>query len=185
VQSGYIREEYVRRMLTAICEGVAFLHARGVRHGALTPPNVVVGGRMPCVLDLTNAYHDDVGSYWKPHLVSEFLAPEQNASSGTPLRPTSDIYAIGQLGYRLLTGDRRALPQACGETWPRQLRDSTIPRRDKHLIARCIQSDPARRPQSMEELLDDLGRSVLAVRVPASTLARWLARALRMIDWFK
>lgn len=69
----------------------------------------------------------------------DFMSPEQKA--GRPVTAQSDLYAVGMMLYRMLTGQkaegRFRLPSAfnCGKRWDA-------------VIEKCLQQDPADRPAS-------------------------------------
>lgn len=98
-----------------------------------------------------------------------YLAPEQ-ARSRTDIDGRVDIYALGCVGYWLLTG-RRVFE---GDTPlelildhlqkepvpPSKVTEIEIPRGLEQVILACLEKDPADRPHSARELDDLLSRSV-------------------------
>jgi serine/threonine protein kinase len=93
----------------------------------------------------------------------EYMAPEQ-ATSGT-VDERADIYATGALLYEMVTGQvpfrgddfSEVLARKTREDppSPRALEPNLMPALEA-IILRCLQRDPAARPQSMEELAVDL-----------------------------
>ncbi len=79
-----------------ICTALAAAHAHGIVHGDLKPANVLVSrqGRIQ-LTDFGVAFRDGGGS-------ASALSPEQ--VRGEALTPASDLFALGCLLYRLLTG---------------------------------------------------------------------------------
>ena len=109
-----------------------------------------------------------------------YMAPEQIA--GDPaIDHRADIYSFGCLAYELIAGTPpfqassvHALFSAhLGETpTPLHERNPDVPDRVSSLIARCLEKDPARRPQSAREILQELQ----AVAPAPGAIARRLRR---------
>jgi hypothetical protein len=90
-----------------ITEALAYVHAKGIRHCDLKPGNVLLDGLgKPLLADFGQAHLPDdtslaLGTYF-------YMAPEQ-ANLDQPLPDTRwDVYALGALFYRMVTG---ALPR--------------------------------------------------------------------------
>ena len=90
--------------VVGVLEGLAYLHARGVVHRDVKFENVIVTPAGRAVLfdfDLS------VGLAEASERVSAgtlpYLSPEQ--ARGEPASPSSDLYAVGVLLYRILTGE--------------------------------------------------------------------------------
>jgi hypothetical protein len=167
-------EGRVIHILTQVCDSLAEAHALGLIHRDIKPANVFLcrrGGVPDCVkvLDfgLVQEYHagnparkvparDDVveGTPW-------FTPPEAIQGSTQP-NPCSDLYAVGVLGYFLLTGQYIFDAETVSEIHEKQLNASPIPpsRRTtntinpemEQIILRCLKKDAALRPQSAGEL---------------------------------
>ena len=98
---------FVLNLLKQICEGLEYLHQAGVFHGELCIDNIYlvderikIGG-----LWLPSIRHD----YVLPDLMLTeksflFRAPEQNGMINRPIGPWSDLYSLGVIGYKLLSG---------------------------------------------------------------------------------
>jgi serine/threonine protein kinase len=109
---GPLPEAEARTILVAAAEALAFVHGRGVVHRDVKPDNILISRER----DTRRIRLSDFGIASLPHAGSEststqvgspaFMAPEQlldHLDAG----PRSDIYALGVVGYFLLTG---ALP---------------------------------------------------------------------------
>jgi formylglycine-generating enzyme required for sulfatase activity/tRNA A-37 threonylcarbamoyl transferase component Bud32 len=96
----------VRRLATALQEA----HARGVIHRDLKPANVMITPRgEPIVMDFGLARRDQTA---EARLTKDgtllgtpaYMAPEQVRGEARALGPSCDIYALGVIFYKLLTG---------------------------------------------------------------------------------
>jgi serine/threonine protein kinase len=176
--------ERVAHILRQICESLSEAHGVGLIHRDIKPANVFLcdrGGVPDCVkvLDfgLVKRITDDPGS----PIVQE--APGQDGIIGTPnfIAPEaindcnhsdvrSDLYSLGALGYFLLTGREVFEGETIAELCQQHLHEPPVPPsarsgRTIHpglekLLLRCLEKDPAARPQSAREMsraLDALG----------------------------
>ena len=123
-------------VITAVCEALVHIHARGWVHGDLKPCNVLLmaDGSVRLAdfglareLEGTHAYAPRVGS-------SDFLPPEwwseRISERGIPVRPTVDIWALGVTIHQLLTGGLYPFPgPARAPAAPRRRRTPTGARR--------------------------------------------------------
>lgn len=89
------------RICTEIARGLAHAHAAGVVHRDLSPGNVLLGadGQVK-ILDLGMA--TALGRKKLDGGTASFMSPEQAA--GAPEDERSDVFALGVLLYRMLTG---------------------------------------------------------------------------------
>ncbi|MYM30896.1 protein kinase [Duganella sp. CY15W] len=119
----------MRQLADAMCEA----HDSGLVHGDLKPSNLMqdVSGTVR-ILDFGLAAQFDPQATMSLHPSEQqgtiaYMAPER--LQGAPLRPQSDIYALGVILYELLTGSRpfadlnglalaAAQMQSCSDHWP-------------------------------------------------------------------
>ena len=168
-------------VITAICEALVHIHARGWVHGDVKPCNVLLmadgSARLADFglareLEGTHAYAPRVGS-------SDFLPPEwwseRISERGIPVRPTVDIWALGVTIHQLLTGGLYPFPgagprargaaaqeYAAGRA-PLRLADE-LPPAWRRIVADCLAPDHASR-------LPHTAASILA-RIPGRARAR-------------
>ena len=138
-----------------ICAGLAAAHNKGVLHRDLKPANVMLDGRGEILIM-------DFGLAGLAHEIRDFrsgtpayMAPEQLA--GDDVTQRSDIYSLGLVLYEVFTGkpafDGRTLEEIV------RFRSDRAPSRPSSLvkdldptveriILRCLETDPANRPDS-------------------------------------
>ena len=204
----------VMRIAREIVSGLVEAHKAGVVHRDLKPANIMidtdggalimdfgiarsaggpaaVAGVMPLAIKdmalTANATMDGmvVGTV-------EYMAPEQ--ARGHEVDQRADIYALGLMLYDMLAGHRRSMhaKSAIAELQARMLEPppslrsiiADLPEALDRLVARCLETDPARRFQTTVELsdalaaLDDAG---VPIPVPARFSKRVIAAVLTLM----
>jgi serine/threonine protein kinase/WD40 repeat protein len=208
-------------LIQTLARAVAVAHARGVLHRDLKPANILLqrsageercdGRRAPG--SVTESYPDLSAPGWVPKVVDfglakrlddvsltrdglivgtpGYLAPEQASLPGRPPSPAIDIYALGAILYKLLTGRAPFLADSVEATLalvanqepvaPRRLLPN-VPRDLETICLKCLAKDPVRRYAAALDLADDLGRflanqPIRARPTPAAErLALWARR---------
>ena len=161
----------VVRILHDVVDALAFAHARGVIHRDIKPGNILTQGSHALVTDFGVAKAISaalpIGTVTTAGIAigtPAYMAPEQLA--GDPAADHRiDIYAVGLLAYELLTGVSPFTGASPRETLAAQLtRDpaplhevaAVVPRNVSTLVMRCLAKDPAARPQTADEILQEL-----------------------------
>jgi serine/threonine-protein kinase len=165
-------------ILRDLARALAYAHAHGVIHRDIKPGNVLLSGRTAVVTDFgiakalgasrNDAAHITLTGTGTSIGTPAYMAPEQAA--GDPnVDHRADIYAFGCVAYEVFTGRPpfvqssaheliaahfREVPKAIGE-----LRPDVSPAIEL-LVARCLEKDPAQRPQSADDLLDSLETTI-------------------------
>lgn len=187
------------RIMSQVCEAVAYLHGRQIVHYDLKPGNVMCcdDGSIR-LIDLGMA-HEIIRSRLAlsgpapPMASADYVAPEQLRRRRG--RPSVDIYALGAMLYEMLTGH----PPFEGDdpfvvASARQIGDPKAPRalnpavtvQAEEIALRALRRDPGARYASVAELKDDLDHpaevrvSGLANRLVPVT--RW-GKALRVVRY--
>ena len=140
-----------------VASALAAAHARGVVHRDVTPANVMLTSTGAKVVDFGISAlvgQRDAAPDGSLLGTPAYLAPERLA--GGPVLPATDVYALGLLLYRLLTG---RLPWPAGNTTealrahlyadPEPL-PSGLPPEVTELCLRCLAKRPADRPLAAE-----------------------------------
>ena len=137
-------------LLTQVADALSAVHDRGLVHGELEPRSIVVSGARARVLDFGIARLLDAESPGERVTVvmrtiasPQYLAPEQ--LQGREATPASDVYALGVLAYRMLSGElpARGKPQPLGG----HLADQT---ELSELLVRMLATEAGKRPPARE-----------------------------------
>ncbi len=173
VRDGALPVDRALGILRQIAAALAHAHARGVVHRDIKPENIMLTQReghrdLVKVLDFGLAQSMDGEDDDDDTLVGTpmFMAPE--IILGDAVGSEADIYAIGALGYALLTGEclfaeheahRHRLLRAHLQqpvVPPSLRRRQEIPRDLEDVILRCLRKKPDERPRDGAELYDAL-----------------------------
>lgn len=130
--------------------GLAALHEEGHAHADIHPDSIW--------LDAQGRPRLDGGGPFGRRSVSIYAAPEQ--LEGKVLTPQSDIYAMGLMWYRILTGELpfRSLEPEDIQAYPHSPQKDLAPlsARLAPVVRKMLHADPAMRPSNAQELLRDL-----------------------------
>ncbi|MGM9484935.1 protein kinase domain-containing protein [Roseateles sp. NT4] len=194
-------------LIRTVCQVVHYAHSQGVIHSDIKPQNILVtpAGVVKLVdFGIAQRLHghgnEEPATVDRRALTPEYASPEQ--LRGEPIGPTSDIYSLGVVLYRLLTGvspyaraleSNFSLTQAIGEVEPPRpsaaMRAPDHPGSSKDLrgdldaiVLMALRKAPDRRYESAEALADDLFRHMGGVPVIARggavgyKISRWVLR---------
>ncbi|MEK6249125.1 MAG: protein kinase, partial [Planctomycetales bacterium] len=155
-----------------IAEGVAYAHRRGVIHRDLKPANVLLeDGDQPRITDfgLAKRMEDDSELTKSGAIMGSifYMPPEQATGRIEDIGPAADVYALGAILYKLLTGRPPFQGASVVETInqvvdhepvpPRRL-NPRIPKDLETICLKCLQKDSGQRYQTAEELEAELDR---------------------------
>ena len=171
-------------ILSQICESLEEAHTLGLVHRDIKPANIHVGTLglrhdFVKVLDFGLVKAVDTKEKNRDHTAEtaegitpgtpDYMAPEMTL--GNPVDGRADIYAVGCVGYFMLTG--QAVFQAANvyhmiarhlndaPVPPSEIAKTPVPRMLEDLILSCLRKSPDQRPQSAA----DLARGLAAVPV--------------------
>ena len=100
----------VREILLSVLDALAYTHAHGVLHRDIKPGNVLVAGASDLrpgvkLADFGIAHAMAEGPQQKNRAgTPAYMAPEQIRGSWRDFGPWTDLYAVGCLAFRLITG---------------------------------------------------------------------------------
>jgi serine/threonine-protein kinase len=164
-----------------LAAGLAAMHDKGIVHRDLKPSNVMIDGRGRARLtDFGLAVTLEAPGQYAFAGTPAYMSPEQLAGGVVTAR--SDLYSLGLLLFEMLTG-RRFFEARTLEELRAQHREAKTPRLGslartvdapvEHVIAQCLEEDPAARPSSARAVLammpgaDPLEAAVAAGETPS------------------
>lgn len=159
------------KVLIEVVDALTYAHAHGVVHRDIKPDNIMLSGRHALVTDfgVAKAVSEATGAHTLTSVgvalgTPAYMAPEQ-AAADPHLDHRVDLYAVGVLGYELLTGRTPFSGLSPQETLAAHVTQAPEPV-DKHrpglsptlsgVLMKCLAKRPADRWQTADELLAQL-----------------------------
>ena len=159
------------RLVQQLAEATHYAHQHGVLHCALKPSNVLltpsgvpkISNFSLCILLEQPASERRLAF----RLLPSYMAPELMDGRADEVQPATDVYALGAILYRLLTGDPPFLADTVAET-VNQVRSQVppmpssvqndVPAALDVICQRCLAKEPAGRYATAAELAEELAR---------------------------
>lgn len=166
LKKGGIHPSDARRILLQIAEGLAYAHEHGVVHRDLKPDNLLLNARGEVLIaDFGMARSQEYKTLTATDEVlgtPAYMAPEQ--AQALKVDGRADLYALGVLGYELLTGELPFQGDAVAviiahitqNPVPVQERKPSVPDKLAAAVTRLLQKDPEARYQTAGELIQAL-----------------------------
>ncbi len=159
-----------QRILTELCDALGAAHRAKMVHRDIKPANVILEGNLEKALlmdfGIAKALTDDVQETGADPVVGtpQYMSPEQVAG-WDEIDHRSDIYSLGVMAYRMLTGKlpfdgaspREILEKHIKEK-PVPIRrvNTSVPKNFADAIMRCLEKDPWDRFSTTMELWSEL-----------------------------
>lgn len=151
-------------IMTCVCDGLAFSHARSTIHRDLKPGNLFItnDGQVK-VLDfgLAKVASSKLTRSGLVFGTPDYMSPEQ--VRGKAVDERSDIFSLGAVFYQMLSGRKpfaaKSLPEVMRKVLtedPLPLTHADAPPSLARLIARLLEKEPLKRYQRVEEVVRDL-----------------------------
>jgi TonB family protein len=152
-----LEPEEMRQMLSAVLEGVSFLHSQGLAHTRLKPANILAAGDQ---LKISRDTICEIGS--KPLLHSELGIHDAPEFGSLPVSAAGDVWSLGVTVVEALT---QRTPVVRNENRVEVPLPETVPPPYLEIARRSVQLDPARRA-SLREISALLNPGVQPKRDP-------------------
>ncbi len=139
IENGTLSAKDVRNIICQLCDGLDFLHSKGIIHRDIKPANIMIdnNGIVKLIdMDISRIHKKERTSDTTILGTAGFAAPEQFGFQQTDV--SADIYSVGVLMNVLLTGDIPSVRQCNGEL--------------SNIIEHCTKIDPSARYSSAAEL---------------------------------
>jgi eukaryotic-like serine/threonine-protein kinase len=173
-------------MIRQIASGLSAAHAAGIIHRDIKPSNIIVDGTGEGLhvwitdFGLARMYQGETTAFNQPVLAGTlgYMAPE--LYEGRPATVASDVYSFGVVVQRILTGAPGAQDLHLQETQSR----GELPKSWRALIAGCLEPDPSRRFQSIDEAMASVTVGKRTSKGPAApylTFSRLLSRRRMLV----
>ncbi len=185
-------------LMSRVCRGMEHAHQRGVIHRDLKPSNILVGeDGQPHIVDfglaksLLSDSQMEVTVQGAVTGTLAYMSPEQAGGRIDEIGTRSDVYSLGVILYKLLTGQdphdhsgplTQVLARISDEDPRPPRRFAKVDRELEAMLGKALARQPQRRYGTAGEMADDLDRYLagepLAARRPtvAYVTRKWLRR---------
>ena len=158
------------RILKEVVDALSYAHRSGVVHRDIKPANVILEGNLEKALlmdfGIAKALTDEVQEAGAEPVVGtpQYMSPEQ-AAGWDEIDHRSDIYSLGVMAYRMLTGKLPFDGESPREILEKHIKEkpvhirrvnTSVPKNFADSIMRCLEKDPWDRFSTTMELWSEL-----------------------------
>jgi len=190
----------VAHILSQVASALVEAHGVGLIHRDVKPENVILceRGGVPDVAKVVDfglvkdLERNEGATLTRSDMIQGtplYLAPEA-ITAPDAVDPRSDLYALGAVGYFLLTGSHvfggRTLVEVCSHHLhtpplaPSRRLGRPLPAKLESLVLRCLSKEPAGRPQSAAELRAELAACEEGAHWGEQQAREWWRRRVRV-----
>lgn len=158
-------------IMKQIGQALVKLHGSGIVHGDLKPENIMISRAdgMPHVtlIDFALSRMKQVQGHEPATGTFYYMPPEKTGMIKQPVDQRSDLFAVGVIGYRMLTGYLPFRGQTLMELLHHQVavrpekpsgQNPSVPAIFDDIIMKLLEKEPSRRYQSADGLVFDLNQ---------------------------
>jgi transcriptional regulator with GAF, ATPase, and Fis domain/serine/threonine protein kinase len=157
--------DVIEKLIVQVLRALNYLHSRGIYHFDIKPQNILVAveAGLPVAVKIIDFGLAGFTNARKKVGTPAYMAPE--VVQGGPLDGRADLYSMGVLIYKLLTGTNPFAAKGLKETMENQLRviakppssvNPEVPKWWDHLVARLLEKNPAQRYSQASLVIRDL-----------------------------
>ncbi len=190
-----LKPRRIAEILRDVATALDHAHRHGVVHRDVKPHNILIDLHGKAVLTDFGLAHDarqnEITRTGDIVGTPAYMAPEQAGGSRVEVGAATDVWALGAVLYRALTGrppfeGEKAMVVlhqiiTCEPDPPRQI-DPTVHPDLETIALKCLEKNPARRYPSAAAVARELGRMLAGRRIharplgPGGKLLRWAGR---------
>jgi tetratricopeptide (TPR) repeat protein len=167
--------ERVLELASQVCDAMSYAHGKlGIVHRDLKPSNCLrtsegslkvtdfglaraFGEHQERILDLSEFNPEIRAQYTTAAGTPQYMAPEQFSAAGQ-LDTRTDIYAFGIMLYEMLGGDLPPIGIVGGAHIRNGAKVRSLHKPLVQFILRCVELEPAKRPETFDEVRQELDR---------------------------
>lgn len=163
-ENGVLRESEAIKIACQLCEGIRFIHKKGIVHKDLSYSNILIDSMGNAkIIDFGESKKVDKKKEYDVTLIisASFTAPECHSYNKVDYR--ADIYSIGAILRFVLTGD--VVPE----------KYTPNPKLEK-IIQKCMSADPNNRYRNARQLQRSLQKIVTKDKIRVISRSRYYAK---------